>query len=119
VAVSFVAPSSLAESFPTLVVYETHCPAMRGQTEIRVVDSKQKPMLGARGEHPIRLETATGNEIVDQNSDVGLIAAKDERLSFEAPHLSLPPGLSQERMLDRVALRTAIEIGSSSRATMP
>jgi hypothetical protein len=36
-------------------------------------------------------------------------AAKDERLSFQAPHLSLPPGLSKERMLDRVALRDAIE----------
>jgi len=35
--------------------------------------------------------------------------ALDEALHFQAPHLSLPQGLSTERVLDRVALRDAIE----------
>jgi Protein of unknown function (DUF1501) len=33
----------------------------------------------------------------------------DENLRFEAPHLSLPQGLTLPRLLDRVALRDAIE----------
>ena len=52
---------------------------MRGQTQVRVVDSKQKPVLGARREHPIRLEAAAGDEIVDEDADVRLVAAQDQR----------------------------------------
>lgn len=36
-------------------------------------------------------------------------AAQDASLHFQAPHLSLPQGLVQERVLDRVALRDALE----------
>jgi hypothetical protein len=36
-------------------------------------------------------------------------AAQDGSLHFQAPHLSLPQGLVQERVLDRVALRDALE----------
>ncbi len=36
-------------------------------------------------------------------------SAVDENLRFEAPHLSLPQGLSKDRMLSRVALRDELE----------
>lgn len=36
-------------------------------------------------------------------------ALQDESLVFEAPHLSLPQGLSRERLLDRTALRAELE----------
>ena len=35
--------------------------------------------------------------------------AQDAHLQFQAPHLSLPQGLSQDRMLNRVALRNELE----------
>jgi len=37
-------------------------------------------------------------------------AVQEPGLSFQAPHLSLPQGLSEERVLNRVALRDALEV---------
>ena len=36
-------------------------------------------MLRAGGEHPIRLEAALGDQVVDENPDVGLVAPQLER----------------------------------------
>jgi hypothetical protein len=43
---------------------------------------------------------------------------KDETLSFRAPHLSLPQGLSLDRVLDRVSLRNSLETQSENLATL-
>jgi hypothetical protein len=37
---------------------------------------------------------------------------KDERLSFESPHLALPQGLGMARVLDRISLRDTLETQS-------
>ena len=36
-------------------------------------------------------------------------ALQDERLVFQAPHLSLPQGLTNQRLLDRLSLRSSLE----------
>jgi hypothetical protein len=43
-------------------------------------------------------------------------AVQDSSLQFQAPHLSLPQGLSQERVLNRVALRDGLESQARSYA---
>src|SRR5215203_2920138 len=103
-AVSFITSSAFFETVPTLVVYKTHCSPVRGQTEIRVIDPKQKAMLGARSEHPIWFEAASGDEIVNENADVRLVTTQDERLvaprasgCIDASHQSLSGGLLVSR----------------------
>ena len=38
-----------------------------------------QPILGAAGEHAIRLVDAPGDQVVDQDADVGLRAVEDQR----------------------------------------
>ena len=74
-----IARAARLEPFPPLVVHETEPPAGRRQAQVRVVDPQQQPMLGARREHPVRLETAARDQVVDENADVRLVAAERER----------------------------------------
>ena len=62
-----------SKSLPSLIVHQTDLATTRRQPEIRVVDAQQQPMLGARREHPVRLETAFRDQVVDQNADVRLV----------------------------------------------
>ena len=47
-----------------------------GQAQVGVVLAQLQPVLGARGEHPVRLGDAAGDEVVDQHAEVGLVAAR-------------------------------------------
>src|SRR5216110_2972058 len=48
------------------------------QPGVRVVLTQQEPILGPGSEHAIRLDGAFGNEVINQNSDVGLIALENQ-----------------------------------------
>ena len=52
-------------------------------------------MFGSRGEHPVRLETPAGHEVVHQDTDIALVAAKDDgaRPIARSPHSHQRPPL--------------------------
>ena len=52
-----------------------------GKAQVGVVLAEQQTIFGAGGEHAIRLGRSLGDQIVNQNADVGLVAAKDDRLA--------------------------------------
>ena len=66
-------------ALPPLVVHQTDRAAGGRQTQIRVVDPKQQPVLGSRREHPVGLETSLCRQVVDHRADVARLAAEHER----------------------------------------
>src|SRR5262249_15621199 len=64
----------LTETIPTFIVDETCLAPSRCEPEIRVVDPQKQTMLGSRCEHPVGLEAALRDQVVDENADVRLIA---------------------------------------------
>lgn len=50
------------------------------QTQVGVVLTQQYAVLGARGEHAVRLVDALGYEVVDQHADICLVAPQDDTL---------------------------------------
>ena len=73
------------EPLPACVINEAHLAASGRQPQIRVVDAQQQPMLRARREHPVRLQAPARHEIVDENADVGLVAAEARSRRSPAP----------------------------------
>src|SRR5829696_2720275 len=63
---------------PPFIVHKSSIPAARRQTQVSVVDSKKQPVLRARREHPVRLETSFGDQVVDEDADVCLVAPQLE-----------------------------------------
>ena len=55
----------------------------RGQALVGVVGAQVQPVLGARGEHPVRLGHPAGDQVVDHDADVGLAAVEDEGRALE------------------------------------
>jgi hypothetical protein len=80
-AIALEPPLAVHEAPPPLVVHEPDFAAERSQTEIGVIDSQVQAMLRARCEHPIRLETALRDQIVDEDADVRLVAPQLQRVS--------------------------------------
>ena len=76
--IALVATSPPLEQIPLLVTHKPDVSAARRQSKIGVVDSQQKPMLGSRGEHPIRLETSARNEVVYEDSDIRILPTQHE-----------------------------------------
>ena len=68
--------SPLAEDLPALVGDEPGAVATLGQPEVCVVDAKEQPIFRAGREHPVRFETALGDQVVHENADVRLVAPK-------------------------------------------
>ena len=62
------------EAAPSGVIDQADRPAEPGQSEVGVVAPEQEPVLGATGEHPVRLIDSSGDEVVDQDADVPLRA---------------------------------------------
>ena len=77
--IPFEAVLAAAELIPTEIVHERDPTARRCESQIRVIDPEQQAMLRARREHPIRLETPLGRQVVDHRSDVARLAAEHER----------------------------------------
>jgi len=50
------------------------------EPEVGVAAAKQHPVLGARGEHPVRLVHALRDQIVREHAEIGLVPAEGQRL---------------------------------------
>src|SRR5262245_59017452 len=61
---------------PGLVINQPDLTTDWGETQVRVVDAKEQAVLGARREHPVRLQASSCNQVVHKDSDVCLIAAE-------------------------------------------
>ena len=54
--------------------------ADRRQPPVGVVLAQQQPILGARGEHPVRLAADSArHQVVDHHADIGLVAPQNQR----------------------------------------
>ena len=63
--------------------------AERGQAQVGVVVPKGKPVLGPRSEHPVGFLGSLGHKVVDEDTDVGLVPAQNQR----SPALNLSRGV--------------------------
>ena len=63
---------------PAIVVDQADLAADRRQALVGVVAAQMQPMLGAAGEHAVRLGRRLGDQVVDQHADVRLVAPQDE-----------------------------------------
>ena len=48
--------------------------ADRGEAQVGIILAQQQAVLGAGGEHAVRLERALGDEVINEDADVGLVA---------------------------------------------
>ena len=72
-----------------MVVHQPGVATARRQTQVRVIDSQQKAMLRAGSEHPVRLEAALRNQIVDEHPDVRFIPPQ-----LQTSAIAVPGGVS-------------------------
>ncbi len=84
---------------PAAGIDQTGAVSGRGEAEIGVVLPKEQAVFGAAGEHAVGFADALGDEVVDEDADVGFGAVEDERrIAFEleggigARHQSLGGG---------------------------
>jgi len=66
------------EDGPAVVVHQADPAAQRRQAGIGVVAAEVQAVFRPRGEHPVRLVGWAGYDVVDQDADVGLVAAEDD-----------------------------------------
>ena len=62
-----------AERVPAGVVYQTQLAARLGQPGVGVVFSQLQSVLGAAGEHAVRLVHAFADQVIHQHANVGLV----------------------------------------------
>ena len=63
-----------------------------GQTHIGIILTQQDAVLGARGKHAVRLIHATGHQVIDEDTDIGLVATQGERLTSRNPLVGIDTG---------------------------
>ena len=68
-----------------MVVDTTKLAAQLGQTQICVVFAQAQAVFGAAGEHSIRFAHALRHQVIDQHTQIGLIAARHPWLLVERP----------------------------------
>ena len=90
----------------------------RRQPLIGVVGAQDQPVLGARGEHPVGLAGAAGDEIVDQYADIGVGAVEHERLRPRRRERRVEPGDQPLRRRLLVAGR-AVDLAGEDRGRAP
>ena len=74
-------------SLPAGVVHHTKATAQARQAAVGIVAAKREPIFGPAGEHAIRLIDATGDEVVDHHTQIGVFAAQHERFfTLQAQH---------------------------------
>ena len=77
---------------PTFVVDEAELATDRRQSQVGIVLAQQQPVLRAAREHPIRLARAAGDEIIDEDADVGVAALRQPWLAPFALERRVDPG---------------------------
>src|SRR5262249_52739789 len=84
--IPFESTPSSAEQVPPLIVHKAGRPAAWREPEIGVVDPQQQTVLRTGREHAVGLETTLGDQIIDQDANVGLVASEAHaRQSLRAP----------------------------------
>ena len=86
-----------------------------GETQIRVVFAQRQAILGAAGEHAIRLRRAARDQIVDQHADIGLAALRAPRLALGAGERRIDAGEQTLRRRLFVA-RGAVDLAGEKQA---
>src|SRR5260370_42343621 len=64
------------EEFPPLIVDQPKLAADGRQTQVRVVLAQRQTILGAAGEHAVRLGRTAGDEVIHQHADVSFAALR-------------------------------------------
>ena len=64
---------------PARVVDQAEPPPDLGQAQVGVVLAQLQPVFGAAREHPVRLGHALGDQVVDQDAEIGLVARRHPR----------------------------------------
>ena len=62
------------------------------KSQISVVLSEQKPVLGAGGHHSVRFSVVLGHKVIDQNADVSFRSLEYKGLLAEDLHGSIDSG---------------------------
>ena len=76
----------LGFEFPVIALgQQTDFMARAAQAQIGVVLAEQQTILGAGGEHPVRLNRAFGDQIINQHTDISLVPAKDDWRAIPGP----------------------------------
>mmetsp|Transcript_22036 Transcript_22036/g.56077 ORF Transcript_22036/g.56077 Transcript_22036/m.56077 type:complete len:288 (+) Transcript_22036:115-978(+) len=70
----------LREHVPARIIHQPDLAPQRREPRVRVVRPQQQPVLGARGEHAVRLAQVLGHQVVHQGAQVGGVATKAHRL---------------------------------------
>src|SRR4029077_237582 len=70
------------EEPPALLVYEPHLAPPRREAPGRAVLAEAQPVLGAAGEHAVRLARPAGHEVVDEHAEVGVAALREPGLAL-------------------------------------
>src|SRR5882672_11434164 len=73
--------SLLGEPTPARVIHDTELPTGLRQPQIGIVLTQHEPIFGAAREHAVRLRNSTSHEVIYENSEVCLIAARPPRLT--------------------------------------
>jgi len=76
--IALEAMPSREETVPPVVAHKACSAAFGRQPQVRVVDPQEQPMFGSRSEHPVWLETSLGDQVVDEDADVCLVAPQLE-----------------------------------------
>jgi hypothetical protein len=63
---------------PAVVIDQAYFAADRGEALVGVVRAEVEAVLGAAREHAVGFDRGLGDEVVDEDADVGLVAAEDE-----------------------------------------
>ena len=70
----------LLKDFPTEIIDQTDAAADRRKPFVGIVLTKQDTVFGTGSKHPVRLIHAFGHQVVDQHTDISLVALEDQRL---------------------------------------
>src|SRR5262249_43192960 len=69
---------SRAKTIPPLIAHEARAAAARREPQISIVGAQQQTKLRAGREHPVRFQAAFGDQIVDEDANVRLVAPELE-----------------------------------------
>src|SRR3984885_742252 len=69
------------EKRPARVIDQTELAALSGEPQIGVIFAQAEAVLGAAGEHSVRLRGTARNQIIDQYAEVGLASFRPPRVA--------------------------------------
>src|SRR5690606_41687631 len=61
---------------PARIVDQAKAAPDRRKAQVGIVLAQLQAVFGAAGEHPVRLGGAVGDQVVDQHTEVGLVATR-------------------------------------------